>query len=69
MVSSGRVRRRGRSRETDPAIRDLVQQCTTAFWDVYLKNDDAAKKWFIGGGFEALLGRGGTFKMKLNAGG
>lgn len=62
MVFSG-SRRRGNG-EKDPVHHALILQSSVAFWDAYLKGDEKAKQWLNAGGFEAALGKEGTFEMK-----
>ncbi len=62
MVFSGRV---GIARPLDKPQQDLIRSSSLAFWDAYLKNDAAAKKWLAEGGFEKALGDGGSFEKKI----
>ena len=74
MVFSGR-RWRTISREPgtggdpskDARFHDLILQATTAFWDAYLREDAAARRWLAEGGFEAVLGKDGVFEQKRPA--
>jgi predicted dienelactone hydrolase len=43
---------------------DLILEGTTAFWDAYLKDDVAAKRWLAEGGFAAALGAAGKLERK-----
>ena len=43
---------------------DLIREGTTAFWDAYLKEDAAAKRWLAEGGFAAALGTAGRWEAK-----
>jgi predicted dienelactone hydrolase len=43
---------------------DLIREGTTAFWDAYLKEDAAAKRWLAEGGFKAALGAAGRWERK-----
>jgi predicted dienelactone hydrolase len=43
---------------------DLIRQSSTAFWDAYLKEDAAAKRWLAEGGFAAALGTAGRWETK-----
>jgi len=61
MVFSGRL---GQSRPLDADHQKLIRLASTAFFDAYLKHDDAAKKWLDETGFHDLLGRQGTFNRK-----
>jgi predicted dienelactone hydrolase len=63
MIFSGRGLGR-ESRPKDPVFHDLIRQSTTAFWDAYLKDNPAARKWLADGGFKAELGENGTFEVK-----
>ena len=57
MIFSGRGKLPG-DRQKDPRFQQLIRAATLAFWDAYLRDDPAAKKWLAGGGFEALMGAG-----------
>lgn len=46
----------------DANYHELICVGSTAFWDAYLRNDAAAKKWLTEGGFKAALGDAGTFE-------
>ena len=48
----------------DAALRALIQQASTAFWDAYLKNDAAAKQWLTSDEWQKTLGNAGTFEQK-----
>ncbi len=61
MVFSGRV---GVQRPLDKEQQALILSSSLAFWDAYLKDDAAAKKWLAEGAFERSLGAGGTFEKK-----
>lgn len=54
----------GDSSDKDPLFHDLILQSTTAFWDAYLKNDAAAKKWLAQGSFRDEMGKNGTLEIK-----
>lgn len=43
---------------------DLIREATTAFWDAYLKEDAAAKRWLAEGGYGAALGKAGRWERK-----
>jgi predicted dienelactone hydrolase len=43
---------------------DLIREGSTAFWDAYLKEDAAAKRWLAEGGFAAALGTAGRWEKK-----
>ena len=47
-----------------PCLQDLVLISSTAFWDAYLKNNPAAKKFLAEGEFEKRLGQEGTWEKK-----
>ncbi|HEX3358467.1 MAG TPA: hypothetical protein VHS31_15950 [Tepidisphaeraceae bacterium] len=61
MVFSGRLTK---PRPTDEPQQKLIRLGSTAFFDAYLKNDPAAKKWIDGGDFKQMLGDQGTFESK-----
>ncbi len=63
MVFAGE-RLRGVPSDKDPIFHDLILQSTTAFWDAYLKNDAAAKKWLAQGDFREEMGKNGTLEIK-----
>ena len=48
----------------DAAFQKLIIAGTTAFWDAYLKDNVAAKKWLLGGSYTKLLGQLATFESK-----
>lgn len=49
----------------DSAARhQLICDCTTAFWDAYLKGAPQARVWLTGGACTARLGAAATFEMK-----
>jgi predicted dienelactone hydrolase len=50
---------------TDDRYHQLILQGSTAFWDAYLRSDDAAKKWLSRGGYEKAVGDGGKFEEKI----
>jgi hypothetical protein len=67
MIFSGRGRgaaAAGRASK-DAHFQDLIRQSSTAFWDVYLRGEEAARRWLAGGDFEAVLGASGRFEKKL----
>ncbi len=64
MIFSGRGKLAG-DRQKDPRFQELIRAATLAFWDAYLRDDPAAKKWLAGGGFEALMGADGTLEKRL----
>jgi dienelactone hydrolase len=63
MIFSGRGRMRGGER--DAMFQDLIKVGTLAFWDAYLRGDEGAKRWLVGGGYEAALGQDAAYEMKL----
>jgi predicted dienelactone hydrolase len=62
MLFSGR--RIGPQQDNDDRNHLLIQQGTTAFWDAYLRENEAAKKWFTGNGYKTLVGDAGKFEEK-----
>lgn len=49
----------------DEKLRAYILASTTAFWDAFLKKDEAAKKWLVeADGFEKALGADGVFERK-----
>lgn len=65
MVFSGRKRLRGDEPNRDAEFQLLIRQATTAFWDAYLKNDPAARRWLQEGGCEKLLGGQAVLEKKI----
>jgi predicted dienelactone hydrolase len=65
MVFSGRLSQRSSRAEHDHAFQTYIKEGSTAFWDAYLKGNNAAKKWLADGGFKRELGPEGTFEEKL----
>jgi len=63
MVFSGRGPMRGGRK--DELFQKYILMGSTAFWDAYLKNDEAAKAWLTGTGFKTALASDGTFEEKL----
>ncbi len=43
---------------------DIIKIASLAYWDAYLKDDQAAREWLLDGGFEKWLGDDGSFKHK-----
>ena len=43
---------------------DLVRMAALAYWDAYLRGNEAAKRWLKGGGFTSALGDDGTLEAK-----
>lgn len=64
MIFSGRGRLPG-AREKDARFQELIRAASLAFWDAYLRDDDAARKWLAQGGFERAMGPDGTLEKKL----
>ena len=61
MVFSGR----GRSlSEQERRFQQLICESSTAFWNVYLRDDQASKTWLTND-FKTVLGSDGTFEVKL----
>ncbi|MGQ9472312.1 MAG: alpha/beta hydrolase family protein [Candidatus Aminicenantales bacterium] len=56
----------GRSNK-DALFQKIIVQASLAFWDAYLKEDGAARKWLAEGGFQSLLGPAGSFEKKLRS--
>src|SRR4051812_32227046 len=65
MVFSGRLSQRSSRAEHDHIFQKYIDESSTAFWDAYLKGNQAAKAWLSGGGFKKDLDGEGTFEMKL----
>lgn len=65
MVFSGRLSQRSSRAEQDHKFQDQIKDASTAFWDAYLKKNNAAKEWLSGGEFKKQLGDQGTFEEKL----
>jgi hypothetical protein len=51
-------------RPGDEEFQKQIRLACTAFWDAYLKDDAAAKKWLNDGGFKQELGDGGGLERK-----
>jgi predicted dienelactone hydrolase len=51
--------------DKDPVFLDLILMGSTAFWDVYLRGDAAARTWLANGGFQKALGSDGKLEKKL----
>jgi len=49
----------------DALFHQLIADCSTAFWDAYLKDRPAAKTWLAGRGIIDLLGVNGRVEKKL----
>ena len=54
----------GRDAKLDARIHTLLRESCTAFWDCWLKGDQAAKDWFYGTGYKTEMGADGTFETK-----
>lgn len=66
LIFSGRGRD-GATKESeaqDAAFQKLICAGTTAFWDAYLKENNAAKAWLLDGGYAKLLGDQATFEKR-----
>jgi dienelactone hydrolase len=61
MVFSGRGRRSSKQEQT---FQKLICESSTAFWNAYLRDHQAAKTWLTND-FRTALGANGTFEMKL----
>ncbi len=48
----------------DAMYQRLIAECSTAFWNAYLKDDEAAKQWLAGQGLKAFLGSAGRVERK-----
>jgi predicted dienelactone hydrolase len=62
MVFSGRGKML--TSKKDEGFQKLISASSTAFWDAYLKNDAKAKGWLTND-FKKVLGKDGTFEIKL----
>jgi dienelactone hydrolase len=51
-------------RPTDEPYRTLIKAGALAFWDAYLKGDDAALHWLRDGGFRDYVGASGVINVK-----
>jgi dienelactone hydrolase len=45
-----------------PLHEEIIKIASLAFWEAYLKGDQAAKQWLQNGGFSAYLGEAGEFR-------
>ena len=52
----------------DAVFQRLIAECSTAFWDAYLKDDARAKAWLTDGGINAHLGSIGWVEKKVGGG-
>jgi hypothetical protein len=48
----------------DQLFHELICIGLTALWDMYLKNNKAAKKWLSDGGFKTVLGNDAAYEKK-----
>ncbi len=64
MVFSGK-RLTGKALPGDATINNDTLICTTAFWDAYLRDDPAAKKWLAGDKFPHKLGGDGVWEKRV----
>lgn len=62
MIFGGRSPKLPAGRGT--AIIEMVLQSTTTFWDAWLRDDAAAKRWLSEGGCQADLGKIGVLEKK-----
>lgn len=44
---------------------NIIKVAALAYWDAYLKSDQAARSWLVGGGFADWLNGEGTFSFRL----
>ncbi len=65
MVFSGQ-RRQGDANH-DQAIQDACRQLTTAFWDCWLRDDEAARAWLYDGPAAAMLGASARLQLTAAA--
>jgi predicted dienelactone hydrolase len=54
----------GRNAERDRRHHELILASTAAFWDAWLKDDQAELKWLMEGGFAGALGQDGKLEQK-----
>ncbi len=57
--------RRSSAAAGDAMFQRLIAETSAAFWDAYLKQNDAAKNWLAGGGVKGYLGAAGWAEKKL----
>ena len=48
----------------NPNHHHVILALSTAFWDTYLRDDDAARKWLDGDGPKSILGKKDTWQKK-----
>jgi dienelactone hydrolase len=65
MIFSGRRTRGVAPKPSDPRHLDIIRMGSIAFWDAYLLDDSAARKWLTKGGFAEAVGKDGTFEQKV----
>jgi dienelactone hydrolase len=65
MIFSGRRTRGVAPKPSDPRHLDIIRMGSIAFWDAYLLDDSAARKWLTKGDFAEAVGKDGTFELKL----
>ncbi len=46
---------------------EIITTASLAFWEAYLKDDAAAKKWLISGGFEGYVGDAGEYRHTVDS--
>jgi predicted dienelactone hydrolase len=64
MVFSDTKRPLGENKK-DAIFHDMIRMSSVAFWDAYLKDDPAARRWLADGGFETTLDGEGKLEKKL----
>jgi predicted dienelactone hydrolase len=64
MVFSGRLSQRSSRAGHDQIFQKFIDESSTAFWDAYLKGNQAAKDYLRDGDFKTELGDEGTFEVK-----
>lgn len=47
-----------------PVHENIIKVAALAYWDVWLKDDPAARQWLFAGGFSSWLGDEGSFTFK-----
>ncbi len=62
MIFAGRSTKLSASQSA--ALLDMIRQSTSAFWDVWLRDDAAAKRWLNDGDCKDALGKLGVLEMK-----
>lgn len=56
---------RSRNSAGDAMFHQLIAECSTVFWDAYLKDDRPAKEWLAGKGMADHVGAAGRVEKKL----